>query len=318
MRAYFYATAAIFALCAVAFAVWTFVRADAALYAGAPFTAAPRPREARVLFGGDMMFDRTVRAAAQESGYDFIFSCIREELARADLMVANLEGPITERLSVSLGSRVGEPGNTRFTFAPATATALRSAGVGVVSLANNHSLDFGPEGARSTKQHLDAANVGYFGLDGLVYEKHVNEVPLVFIGYNEFAPEGAEDSASSTLRAVAGARGEGKLPIVFAHWGAEYAEALPRVQALAHRFVDAGAELVIGAHPHVVQESELYAGKYIYYSLGNFIFDQYFSPQVRSGLLVEATFTKEGLSSVSEIPVELGEDRRTCAATAGR
>ena len=81
---------------------------------------------------------------------------------------------------------------------------------------------------------------------------------------------------------------------------------------LAHSFVDAGAEIVIGSHPHVVEESEAYKGKHIYYSLGNFIFDQYFSEDVQHGLLLQVTFGQGGVLSVREIPIELKHDRRTC------
>jgi poly-gamma-glutamate synthesis protein (capsule biosynthesis protein) len=99
---------------------------------------------------------------------------------------------------------------------------------------------------------------------------------------------------------------------VYSHWGDEYVTANAMQKSLARRFIDAGAEIVIGAHPHVVQEHELYAGKHIYYSLGNFIFDQYFNEQVRRGLMLELALDASGIADIREIPTYLERDRRTC------
>ena len=116
-----------------------------------------------------------------------------------------------------------------------------------------------------------------------------------------------------TLGQVGAARAAGEIPIVYAHWGIEYATTSPEyVRELARSFIDAGAELVVGSHPHVVEESEIYKGNTIYYSLGNFIFDQYFSEDVRNGLLLEAVFNSSGVAAIKEIPIKLEHDRRTC------
>lgn len=281
--------------------------------------------EITVLFGGDVMLDRSVRAAMHEQGDDFIFSCLADTLTRPDLSVINLEGPITERESVSMGSRVGEHNNTKFTFASTTGHLLRRQGIDLVSLANNHAQDFGPEGVRSTMRHLSESGVAYFG-DPFAETEHrvrMRGVPLAFIGYNDFQLfDGKEwQSSSTTMRRVRQARADGYHPIVFAHWGPEYVEPTAGMKALARALIDNGAELVVGAHPHVVQQSEVYlpagqagAGKHIYYSLGNFIFDQYFNEEVRSGLLIEVTIGKDGVKGVREIPVWLERDRRTCLA----
>lgn len=274
--------------------------------------------EATVLFGGDVMLDRSIRVAMREHGEDFIFSCLGDTLHRPDLTIINLEGPITERESVSIGSAVGDAHNTKFTFAPTTAALLKRQGIDVVSLANNHAQDFGPSGVRSTMQYLSESGVAYFGdpHGESEYRTRVHGVPLAFIGYNDFQLfDGYEwQSSSTTMQKVRDSRAAGYLPIVFAHWGPEYVEPTTGMRALAHALIDNGAELVIGAHPHVVQEHEEYAGKHIYYSLGNFIFDQYFSEAVRNGLLVEVRVGTGGVEDVREIPVRLERDRRTCLA----
>jgi len=277
------------------------------------------PTHATVLVAGDMMFDRSVRVAMDSNGGDFIFSCIKDTLQSADLVVANLEGPITNNASVSVGSIVDTPENYTFTFAPDTASLLHRHNIKLVNLGNNHILNFGIVGEDATKDYLGAAGVEYFGdtKDRVVAYKEVGGVKLAFINYNEFAPEGWRESASTTLAQIKEARVQGFLPVVYTHWGDEYKTTAPeRLQILARQFVDAGAEMVVGSHPHVVEQSEMYKGKYIYYSLGNFIFDQYFLPEVQRGLLLAITFREQGVVSVTEIPTVLSRDRRTCVAEA--
>jgi len=269
--------------------------------------------EVRVFFAGDIMLDRSVRVAADEKGGDFIFSCIAKRLREADYVVANLEGPITANRSKSVGSSVGDANNTRFTFPTSTATLLKRHNIRAVSLANNHASDFGREGIEATMRYLREAGVGYFG-DSLGDSVHSEggTPAITYIGYNQFDPRGAEISEESALAAVRLARERGELPVVFAHWGDEYVPPTALQKRLARDFIDAGAELVVGAHPHVVQSDELYAGKYIYYSLGNFIFDQYFREEVRNGFILDVVFDEAGVRSVEKIPVYLERDRRTC------
>jgi len=257
-------------------------------------------------------------------GGNFIFSCIADVLSSADLVVANLEGPITEYTSVSLGSEVGKPDNFIFTFPTEVATLLVRYNIRLVSLGNNHTLNLGWDGMHSTRAALRAARVGYFGVspregqesgsfDGASKIENINGVPLAFINYNEFALEGWRANAEAARAQIVEARKHGYLPIVYTHWGDEYATiSVPRQRVLAHDFVDAGAEMVIGSHPHVIEESELYNEKHIYYSLGNFIFDQYWDDDVRTGLLLRVTFTSRGVERIEEIRVQLERDGRTC------
>lgn len=284
----------------------------------------PPTPHVRVMFGGDMMFDRTIRTTMKEKGGDFIFSCIGPVLKNADLVVANLEGPITGHVSKSIGSTPGGEFNYTFTFPTSTAPLLAAHGVAMVNLGNNHIANFGAAGIASTTEALAASGVGYFGNppEYATASGSFGGVRLAFINYNEFGPStgstgspqtGPGQAASTTIRQIREARAAGELPIVYTHWGVEYATTSSvYIRELAHQFIDAGAEIVIGSHPHVVEEREFYREKYIYYSLGNFIFDQYWSDDVRHGLLVEVEFTPAGVEWVQEIPLELGRDRRTC------
>jgi len=270
---------------------------------------------ADVAFGGDMMFDRSLREYAAQYGGDYLFGCIDHVLEGVDFAVANLEGPITEHASMSVGTAPGSKDNFTFTFPTSTAALLKAHNFGAVGLGNNHIFNFGEAGVLSTIQALGQQGVGYFGdpLDHQIYETHVGGVALTFIGYNEFDSD-KKMAAERAKTQVHNARAQGWVPVVLAHWGNEYeTSATPAQVALAHEFVDAGAALVVGAHPHVVQNSEIYKGVPIYYSLGNFIFDQYFSPQVMRGLLLKVRFGQEAVAGVEEIPTTLTPDRKVCA-----
>jgi len=277
------------------------------------------PSVVKVLFAGDMLFDRSIRKAMDANGGDFIFSCIDDVLKQADFVVANLEGPITDNESVSADSIPGDGNNYTFTFPLETAELLAKHNIKILNLGNNHILNFGASGARSTIDALNAAGVAYFG-DPISHStyRHQSFFPVVmtFIGYNEFDPIGTQASAAGTVEWVNNAHENREIPIVYTHWGDEYAAASPeRIKKLARQFIDAGAKIVIGSHPHVVAEHEIYRGRHIYYSLGNFIFDQYFSDEVRNGLMLLVTFNQFGVQDIEEIPIWLETDRRTCPHT---
>jgi poly-gamma-glutamate synthesis protein (capsule biosynthesis protein) len=269
---------------------------------------------ATILFAGDMMFDRTIRIAMREEGDDHVFSCLPASLWNQDLIVANLEGPITTNRSTSEGSAPGSAENFSFTFSTSTATLLARHNIRLVNLGNNHILNFGNDGAAETLVWLKAAGVDYFGdplapsEDSRVARREVGGIPFSFVSWSDWTGGKEED----VLRQISAERAMGRMVVVYTHWGDEYVPPNARVRALAKRFVDAGAEIVIGSHPHVVLEKETYQGKEIYYSLGNFVFDQYFTEEVRTGLLVRVIFDSEGVLSIEEIPTYLERDRRTC------
>lgn len=250
-----------------------------------------QPQYVKILFVGDLMFDRGIRYSAQKNGDNrFIFNKISHLLLDKDLVVANLEGPVTDEKSVSIAAPFLSEKSYFFTFDPSLAKTLYDENIRLVSLGNNHILNFSNSGLKSTKKYLDEADVGYFGSpDGpRAVTKEINEIKISFISYNEFSnlPNGQEEK--DTLEEIKKTKALSDLVIIFNHWGIEYNLAPEeRVKDLAHQFVDAGADLVIGSHPHVIQPFEEYKNKRIYYSLGNFIFDQYFDENVRNGLGVE-------------------------------
>ena len=216
-------------VCVIVAAFLSFVVAGRyALHAPADNYVWPeRPAHATILFGGDMMFDRSVRRVADEKGGDFIFSCIDSVLQGADLVIANLEGPITEHASVSATSTPGDEFNYTFTFPPATAELLYAHNIRMVNLGNNHILKFGKDGMSSTVRFLQNAGVGYFGAptDEGMAAGTIRGIPFAFINYNEFAP--AEHSnilenvgmSLTTILQIQEALAGGYIPIVYAHWG---------------------------------------------------------------------------------------------------
>jgi poly-gamma-glutamate synthesis protein (capsule biosynthesis protein) len=275
----------------------------------------PQPQPITVLFGGDMMFDRNIRLKIQDNGVDFVFAQLQPLFLQYDLVVANLEGPITTNKSRSVNSVVGSTDNFFFTFDPEIAPMLKRNNFQIVNLGNNHIHNFGNDGILQTKSFLTQAGVAFFGDSGLettseerVLLYPVKDKVLGFVNYNEFVPNGLPH-ALNDIRYLSD---KADLIIVYTHWGAEYVPTANAViQEQAHSFIDAGADLVIGSHPHVTQQVETYNGKTIYYSLGNFVFDQYFSPETQTGLLVGVEVSPDNVMTFTEIPITMDRSGQT-------
>lgn len=280
-------------------------------------------KEVKILFVGDMFFDRTIRKIMYEKGPDHIFSCIDDFLKTADVVVGNLEGPITENASVSLLSQVGDENNYTFTFPTQTAKLLAKNNIKVVSLGNNHIGNFGKEGIASTKKYLEEAGVDYFASsaeasakeEDLIYRTKIKGNRLSFIAYNEFGGESKEKVAEKIKKE----KSKGQKVVVFAHWGEEYIEPVLRVKTAAKLFAKSGANFIVGSHPHVIQSNEILEIKNedgikkvpVYYSLGNFIFDQYWNSKVSTGLLLEVSLKGDDFN-ITPHRVSLTRDGTTC------
>jgi poly-gamma-glutamate synthesis protein (capsule biosynthesis protein) len=254
-----------------------------------------KEQTATLLFVGDIMLDRYIRTVTNRNGASYVLAEVRTLIEGADIAAGNLEGPITDSASVSGGTKVGDANNMRFTFPPTSASMLSSFGFDLVSIANNHMRDFGTGGVESTKRHLAAAGIRHIGdpngaaTDPVVEE--VNGIRIAFVPYNEFLGWDKE----LTLQGVRDAnRDHVDVVVVMAHWGDEYETEPPeRVRVLLAELKDAGTDLVIGTHPHVIGTREDQGAMRVYYSLGNFVFDQYWNPEVRCGLVVTVTAIKK-------------------------
>lgn len=264
---------------------------------------------ASVTFVGDMMFDRYVRERASTRGYDSILTDVLPLLTTSDVLIGNLEGPITTFAPVSDWRDSGS-NHYRFTFATTVAKTLADSHFDAVFLANNHILNFGEAGALQTKSWLTENNLGYFGAPDSPYTpwRYASSSPqMVFYAFDTWYARDVEELSLQIAQEP-----DDAFVVVYAHWGDEY-EKVPNAgqRKQARRFIDAGADFVVGSHPHVIQTKELYEGKWIYYSLGNFVFDQYFSPAVRCGAVVHLTIEEDLSYFVDEKFVELARDGTT-------
>jgi poly-gamma-glutamate synthesis protein (capsule biosynthesis protein) len=274
---------------------------------------APKERSSvSLLFVGDMMFDRYIRQVRDKKGSDFIFSEVKDLLAKSDLVAGNLEGPISDNPSVSVESEFGSQNNYVFTFDPGVSEDLRKNNIWIVNIGNNHIMNFREEGLAKTKQYLRSGGVDFFGDPGgekriAKFEK--NGAKIAFVSYDQFE----KDPLTKTLSDIQEAKKEKADSIIlYTHWGKEYSkEPTKNDQELGRKFIDEGVDLIIGSHPHIVQKKEEYKGKMIYYSLGNFIFDQYFDPETQKGLTVQVMIGADNKMTFKEFPVKMKNNGQT-------
>ena len=233
-------------------------------------------------FFGDMMLDRYVRQMINQKGAEYPFVNLKDRLLEKDLVIANLEGSFTDYKPKALA-----PNNMSFTFDPKIVPTLKKLNFGLFGLANNHSLNFGKEGLAQSREYLNQNQIDYFGdplNQDLSLIKEIKGYKIGFVGYHEFINPDLEP----ILAEIKDLSDKTDLIIVSPHWGIEYKKIFSNSQqSKAHQFIDAGADIVIGHHPHVIQPIEIYKDRAIFYSLGNFIFDQTFSSDTQQGLSLD-------------------------------
>jgi poly-gamma-glutamate synthesis protein (capsule biosynthesis protein) len=266
-------------------------------------TATPDTRPVSVVITGDVMLARTVTQQILATHDHFPFEHTASFLAGFDLTVGNLECVVS-----TLGSAIpGKP----FTFEATTEGfgRLVDAGFDVVSVANNHSGDYGKDAFMDMLHRLPGYGITPVGGGINAAQAHapvfkrVHSTTLGFLAYCEIGPFdfAATDTTpghawltADALRAdITAARPQCDFLVVFTHWGIEYQIVQTSDQVnMAHLAIDSGADLVVGCHPHVIQPSEMYSGKPIIYSLGNFVFDYMTDPLTSAGHLL--TFSVRG------------------------
>ncbi len=252
-----------------------------------------------LLFTGDIMLGRYVETLMNRYGQNYPFGSTTEFL-KSHTTIANLEGSIPK---VHIPTKI----NTMvFSFPPETPTILKNNGIQAVSLANNHSLDSGAVGYEETKRSLENGGIIHFGGYSTTltehFETHVGTTSVIVYGINMISSTWDKEMAYSATELL---RKQYPKSILIAqlHWGNEYALTQGDEQrVLAYKFIDRGVDVIVGSHPHVVQGIEVYKGAPIFYSLGNFIFDQYFSRDVERGYLLSLD-KKDGEILYTIIPV---------------
>jgi poly-gamma-glutamate capsule biosynthesis protein CapA/YwtB (metallophosphatase superfamily) len=254
----------------------------------------PAPATFTLAFAGDVMLGRGV-AQALAGNWEAAFAQVRPWLAEADLAFANLESPLTTMPQIASGYDLRA--------APQAITALHAAGFDIMSLANNHALDAGEAGRAETGATLSAA-----GIAGVVEREtgHLvsRQAPYPSLVYELLAFDDStvplDLEAASCM--VAAAKEEADLIIVSAHWGGEYQAApSPHQQSIAQALARAGADLIIGHGPHVLQPVERVGQTLVAYSLGNLLFDQPYPADCRWGLVLRITRLARG----KQLAVEL-------------
>ncbi|MCU0653037.1 MAG: CapA family protein [Candidatus Pacebacteria bacterium] len=242
----------------------------------------------KIIAFGDLLLDRYIKLLIDRNDANYPLEKMKDVVAGNDLVLANLEGSFTD-----FSPRKLDPNNTSFTFDPKLVSTLTDNGFNIVNLANNHVRDFGKQGFAQSQAYLDKAGIAHFGdyyNEEPALVKEINGQKVAFIAYNEFG----DASIGETAAKVNAASSTADYVIVYTHWGVEYQNNFSiDQQRKAQKLIDAGANVVLGSHPHVTQPIEIYRNKPIFYSLGNFLFDQIFSFDVRHGLGVKLTIGKD-------------------------
>ena len=241
----------------------------------------PENTDPTILHVGDTMLGRHVGERIEEGIDPFLY--VRETMINYDLVVMNLEGPITNNTQCQKKAY-------SFRFATNTATMLADNNVGIVTLANNHSFDCYSKGVTDTRRYLTEAGIGYFGGGGLEDSYTVREIKgrkIAFVGIDLSI---GEIPIALFYPLIARLDKENDDVVVHIHWGNEYEPNYSNSQqTVGHTLIDKGVDLIIGHHPHVIQPVEIYKNKLIFYSLGNFIFDQT-TEETTKGFVVETVF----------------------------
>ena len=224
-----------------------------------------------VLNFGDAMFDRLVKAKMKtgKDPFEYIKGVEGNFLKGVDFIAANLEGPITENSNCQKKS-------FSFRFDPAIVELLFQNNIELVNLANNHSLDCYDMGLDDTKKYLDERGIGYFGggrsSENSFIIRSVGEKKIAFVGIDDTL--GMID-VNNFYPLIEKLKKENDYVVINIHWGNEYNKLPSQAQKnTAHKLIDSGADVIFGHHPHVIEPVEIYKNKPIFYSLGNFIFDQ--------------------------------------------
>jgi poly-gamma-glutamate synthesis protein (capsule biosynthesis protein) len=293
------------------------------------------PPEVWLVAGGDVTLgarlEEHLKALAADDGtldpHAYPFARIAHRLREADLALVNLEGPFTAG-----GKRL--PKNFNFRGSPHLAAALARAGIGAVSLANNHTMDYGPEGLRDTLAALAGEGIAAFGAGrtlqearrGVAVQRQGMRIGLLgylFLGEPSLEPRevfagprrpGAAGHPASAAEVEAMVREDvprlratADVVVVSFHWGREKRyEPEASQRRLGRAAIAAGAAVVLGHHPHVLQGLEAYGGGLIAYSLGNFVFGGKWKPDDTDSILLKVRLVPAGVAGYEVVPITLG------------
>ena len=272
---------------------------------GSIITAQHASQKVTLALLGDISLARGVHANTDA------FSALAVQLSSADLALANLESPLDPQWTPS-GQNPSTPAYNL--CAPAErAELLKGWGLDLLSLANNHAFDCSPDGLTQTVAALGSQNligIRSSSIDGTMsspYYRNVNGLSLAFLAFDDVTQPIDIEAAAAEVQT---AKNQGALVVVSVHWGAEYqAGASPRQKEVAKALAKAGAVLIWGHHPHVLQPSEWLqtenGSTLVFYSLGNALFDQYGLADTSRSALILVTLDAQGINEVQVVPFEI-------------
>lgn len=266
----------------------------------------------RLVFAGDVLLSDHVLAAYERGGgiRGVVDQGFQDVIDGSDLFIVNEEFPFSSRGTAAA--------DKQFTFRlpPEKVSIFKEMGIDLVTLANNHALDFGTDALLDTCAVLDQAGILRMGAGADLDEakkpvyQELGGMRLAFLGASRVIPETSWNASSSKpgmltsydpallLEEIKKAKAEADYVVVYIHWGIERDERPQEYQrTLGQQYIDAGADLVIGSHPHVLQGIEYYKGKPIVYSLGNFVFGS----SIPKTMLLEARI-QDGETELSLVP----------------
>jgi len=283
----------------------------------------PDDSEINLFFVGDIMLGRGVEYMINKQGkgdFKFSFLKIASELQKSDILFANLEGPISDR-----GVRVGSIYS--FRFKPEAVDGLVYGGFDILSLANNHMLDYQRIALEDTMNILKENNIDYVGAGFNKEEafslkiKEIKNTKIGFLAYTNLGPENwkageknsgmawiSENDIGEIAEDIKKSKKEVDVLIISLHAGEEYEENPTSFQtSFAMNCIENGADLVVGHHSHVVQKIERYNDGWIAYSLGNFIFDQGFSEETMKSIILKVAIKDKKIKEISSENIRINE-----------
>lgn len=276
--------------------------------------AETRLPKTKIIAVGDVMLSRNIGTAIDKiNDPNLPFAETRDLLAAADITFGNLECPLSDS---DIPIREGLIFRCLTKYVP----GLLYAGFDVLSTANNHSFDQGQDNIGFTIDHLLAQNILPVGTGNNYEETHAgrivtrDDIKFGFLGHSYSAHNDGGNSSHPQIATmddlailksdILNLKSRSDVIIVSMHAGTEYTRHPSKFQTdFAHAAIDAGADVVIGHHPHWIQDIEIYKGRPIFYSLGNFVFDQSWSQDTREGLAIELTYEQSTLTQAKLIPV---------------
>ena len=272
--------------------------------------AAPEAQTITLSFAGDCTlgtdenFDKSTSFVTKYDAVDdpsYFFANVADLFANDDATIVNMEGTLTD-------STTRADKTFAFKADPEYAQILAAGNVDAASLANNHSHDYGEQSYTDTIEAVEAAGIPTFGYDRIAY-LDVKGIKVALIGTYELAEDiGIKDEMIHNINTAKEA--DAQIIVVFTHWGTER-ETVPDAtqMELGHAAIDAGATVVVGSHPHVIQGIEDYHGHSIVYSLGNFCFGGNKNPSDKDCMIFQQTFTVQGdnvtIDSTNVIPCSI-------------